>query len=128
MSKYDDDIFGDDCYDNFEEYDIIKDNGVNKIKTKGVGKTKINSKAEHTDPKVTQDSETIVVKLTKEELFGAQILEKKRKREEAIAKSKAEVAARQEKESAEKIEKEAASIKAAADAIKDEEDWDTKFD
>ena len=66
MSKYDDDVFGDDCYDGFDDYGIIKDNSVNKIKTKGVGKTKIKSKVGKTDSEEdTKDPDKIVVKLTK---------------------------------------------------------------
>lgn len=131
MSRYDDDIFGDECYDGFDEHGLVKDNAVNKIKTKGIGKTKIklnitlknNNSIEDKD---TKELYTPIVKLTKEEIVAAKIIEKKRKREEAIEKSKAEVALR-EKEADELREKQAEELrKKEAEALNDEEDWDAK--
>ena len=129
MSKYDDDVFGDECYDGgYNEHDLIKDNAVNKLKTKGIGKSKLKVKDNKNDlTEENKDLETPIVKLTKEEIVGAKMLEKKRKREEAIAKSKAEVALR-EKEALTLREKESAELqKKEDDALNDEEDWDKKY-
>lgn len=131
MSRYDDDIFGDECYDGFDEHGLVKDNAVNKIKSKGIGKTKIKLNISSinnnsTIDKVNKELETPIVKLTKEEIMAAKIIEKKRKSEEAIAKSKAEVALR-EKETSELQEKEANELrKKEAEALNEEEDWDVK--
>ena len=128
MSTYDDDVFGDECYDGgYNEHDL-KDNAVNKLKTKGIGKTKLKIKDNKNDLiDDNKEVETPIVKLTKEEILVAKMLEKKRKREEAIAKSKAEVALR-EKEALILREKEAAELqKKEVDALNDEEDWDTKY-
>jgi len=148
MSRYDDDVFGDECYDEFNDHGMIKDNPVNKIKLKGIGKTKLKStKYNSTDStdstnltNLTEENYNVkspIIKLTKEEIIAAKIADKKIKREEAIAKSKAEVAAR--------IEKEAEALQAKADALKkdaekkdekdekyddedddDDDDWETK--
>ena len=129
MSKYDDDVFGDECYDGgYNEHDLMKDNAVNKLKTKGIGKTKLKIKDNKNNlTENNKEVETPIVKLTKEEIVAAKMLEKKRKREEAIAKSKAEVALR-EKEALILREKEAAELqKKEVDALNDEEDWDTKY-
>ena len=76
----------------------------------------------------TQEPEAIKVKLTKEEIFGAKMAEKKRKKEEAIAISKAAVALR-EKEAAElKLIEDAKSgkLKSEADNAEEDDDWETK--
>jgi hypothetical protein len=128
MSRYEDDIFGDECYDGFDEHGLVKDNAVNKIKTKGIGKTKLKLNITSINNNSTEDKEieTPIVKLTKEEIMAAKIIEKKRKREEAIAKSKAEVALR-EQETAELKEKEATELrKKEAEALNEEADWDAK--
>ena len=124
MTTYEDDVFGEECYGVFEEHGMIKDNSVNKIKTKGVGKTKIRLR---TGKLVVVEEVEEKVKLSKEEILGAKMAEKKRKKEEAIAISKAAVALR---------EKEAAELKLIEDAksskLKKEEeqaeddDWETK--
>ena len=128
MSKYDDDVFGDECYDGgYNEHDLMKDTAVNKLKIKGIGKTKLKIKDNKNDLRVdNKEVETPIVKLTKEEIVCAKMLEKKRKREEAITKSKAEVSLR-EKEAITLREKKAAELqKKEDDALNDEEDWDTK--
>ena len=86
MSRYDDDIFGDECYSGFDEHGLVKDNAVNKIKTKGIGKTKIklnitSSNNNVKDNKEDKEIEIPIVKLTKEEIMAAKIIENKRKRE-----------------------------------------------
>lgn len=130
-NNFDDDIFGDECYDVPQERGIIKDNSVNKIKKKGDGKTKVKGKASKTDIPEAEE-EPAKVRLTKEEILGLKMAEKKRQKEEAIAKSKigvlqkaaeekaaAEKAALEEAYEKEKIklaEIQAAAEKAAIDA------------
>lgn len=152
MSRYDDDVFRDECYDEFNDHGMIKDNPVNKIKLKGIGKTKLKStKHNSTDSTDSTDSTNLtnsteenynlkspIIKLTKEEIIAAKIADKKIKREEAIAKSKAEVAARIEKEATELRKKEAEADALKKDAEENEEnhedadedddddDWETK--
>jgi len=127
MSTYDDDVFGEECYGIFEEHDVVKDNSVNKIKTKGIGKTKIklNSGKIFDIEKIPEK-----VKLSKEEIYGAKMAEKKRKKEEAIAISKAAVALREKEATDLKLIEDAKSseIKSKAEQAEQEDDdnWETK--
>jgi hypothetical protein len=126
MTTYEDDVFGEDCYGDYEEHGehgLIQDNPVNKIKTKGIGKTKIRLR---TGKLVVVEEVEEKVKLSKEEILGAKMAEKKRKKEEAIAISKAAVALR-EKELAELklIEDEKAS-KLKKEEEAEDDDWETK--
>ena len=110
-NNYDDYIFGDECYDVPQERVIIKDNSVNKIKKKGDGKTKVKGKVSKTD--IPEEEEPAKVRLTKEEILGLKMAEKKRQKEEAIAKSKIGVLqkAAEEKAAAEKAALEEAFAK-----------------
>lgn len=123
MTTYEDDVFGEECYGVYEEHDVIKDNSVNKIKTKGVGKTKIRLR---TGKLVVVEEIEEKVKLSKEEILGAKMAEKKRKKEEAIAISKAAVALR-EKEAAElKLIEDAKASKLKKEEESEDDDWETK--
>lgn len=123
MTTYEDDVFGEECYGVYEEHGVIKDNSVNKIKTKGVGKTKIRLR---TGQLVVVKEIEEKVKLSKEEILGAKMAEKKRKKEEAIAISKAAVALR-EKEAAElKLIEDAKASKLKKEEEAEDDDWETK--
>jgi hypothetical protein len=133
MTTYeDDDIFGEECYGVYEEHGIVKDNSVNKVKTKGVGKTNMRSR-KNGNSEETQESEAIKVKLSKEEIFGAKMAEKKRKKEEAIAISKAAVEKREKEAAALKLIEDAKSGKlknqadeSEKDNAEEDDDWETK--
>jgi hypothetical protein len=108
---------------------MVKDGSVNKIKTKGVGKTKIRLRSGKT---IVVEEVEEKVKPSKEELLGAKMAEKKRKKEEAIAISKAAVALREKEAAEQKLIEDAKSSKleaeqaAQATQAAEDDDWETR--
>jgi len=132
MSAYNDDVFGDCCFDDYQdgyEGSFIKDNSINNIKIKGKGKTNIKKDAEIHSTKELPESTK--VKLTKDEILAAQIIEKKKKKERAIELSKIDVAYREKIAMELKLKEETeASHKKQIECDKGDEsddDWETKF-
>ena len=134
MSAYNDDVFGDCCFDNYQdgyEGSFIKDNSINNIKIKGKGKTNIKKDAEiHSTKELPESSK---VKLTKDEILAAQIIEKKKKKERAIELSKIDVAYREKLAMELKLKEETEANTNANNVLKkqidceDDDDWETKF-
>jgi hypothetical protein len=129
MNSDNDDVFGEECYGVFEDHGMVKDGSVNKIKTKGVGKTKIRLRSGKT---IVVEEVEEKVKPSKEELLGAKMAEKKRKKEEAIAISKAAVALREKEAAEQKLIEDAKSSKleaeqaAQATQAAEDDDWETR--
>ena len=128
MSTYNDDVFGDCCFDNYQdsyEGSFIKDNSINNIKIKGKGKTNIKKDVEiHSTKELPESSK---VKLTKDEILAAKIIETKRKKDKAIALSKIDVAYRKKIAMELKLKEEADALHKKQIKDEDEEDWETKF-
>jgi hypothetical protein len=133
MSAYNDDVFGDCCFDNYQdgyEGSFIKDNSINNIKIKGKGKTNIKKDAEIHSKIVLPESSK--VKLTKDEILDAQIIKKKKKKDRAIELSKIDVAYREKLAMELKLKEETESANANNVLKKqidceDDDDWETKF-